>query len=95
MAPTLELSLSQMLEAIQRVQTQAPEEDKDAFTSIQVAAELGIGEKAARNRLQRLMATGEVEPVRARKRNKWGIVQTVMAYRLVNSDQQNGGAENE
>jgi Mn-dependent DtxR family transcriptional regulator len=64
-----------------------PEDDRECFTSSDVAQALGIGKTAALARLRRLRTEGVIEPAIVRRLDAWGYRLTIKGYKFCEGSQ--------
>ena len=67
----------------ERLQALVPTEGSDGFTSADVVELMGVSEQLARRMIRQLIAAGQAEPARLKRRNMGGILQTIVGYRIV------------
>lgn len=78
---SIDVTESELLEAL-RAAVATPDRGV-GMTTPELALALGWSEQRVRDALRRLRAQGVIEPTRVWRRNLGGVMQPVLAYRLV------------
>ena len=55
----------------------------DAFTTAELGEHLGLAEAATRKRIRAAAKLGRIVPVKIKRENVWGQMQSVKGYRLL------------